>query len=651
MQHDFKQLLLKMVGGFAAVNRENFERLVQEALKVYGIHCHADCLCLYTYDFEDAVAFNAHQWCSKMNKFHPDDALFIPLDRIEPVVDCHRRGEDVYLASINGADNIVDITNFSKKLEVKSLALFPLASGERCLGFLCLKYTRQSREQTPTEVFLFKALAEMLTGSMLRLEREKEIMAQNSTYADLVEQAGDWIWKVDDNGFFTYVNSRMIKITGYSTEDFIGKEFFSFMPEIEEKKTRLAFFQAMQSALPIIQYENRFVHKNGHEIVIETNALPVHDREGQVSGLKGISREVTEQVVSRQKMEYLSMHDQLTGLYNRTFFEEKLHSLQESRNYPVTMIYIDVNNMKAVNDAFGHEKGDQILKAAASILRQSLRNSEILARVGGDEFVAVLMGTDKEIGQRIIERIKSRLVQYNSENKTTHLSFSMGMATSHSSETSLQELLKTADDMMYRDKILNGRTERFQGIDPLVNSYLEKGQAGTSSSRLLALLCRELGKKLSLDLKKLNNLDLLVKAHNLGKAGISKKILYKQGSLSKEEQNIICLHPEKGYRIALTSSQLSSIADLILKHHEWWDGNGYPLGLRGEEIPIECRILAVADAFAAMTEGRVYKQACSGEKALEELKNCAETQFDPGVVKAFCELYTEPGLSGLSESQ
>jgi HD-GYP domain-containing protein (c-di-GMP phosphodiesterase class II) len=134
------------------------------------------------------------------------------------------------------------------------------------------------------------------------------------------------------------------------------------------------------------------------------------------------------------------------------------------------------------------------------------------------------------------------------------------------------------------------------------------------------------------------DLALLCQVHDLGKVGIPDRILFKPGPLNEEEWAVMCQHAEKGYRIAQATSDLAGIADLILKHHERWDGKGYPFGLAGEEIPIECRILAIADSFDAMTNDRPYKKAISAQEALEELKRCAGSQFDPRLVEHFLEI-------------
>lgn len=344
---------------------------------------------------------------------------------------------------------------------------------------------------------------------------------------------------------------------------------------------------------------------------------------------------------SEEKLAYLSMHDRLTGLYNRNYFDEELMRLHKSRSHPVTIIYMDINGLKVVNDALGHDQGDKLIIAAAKILRFSLRSPEVLARVGGDEFAAVLVNTGEESSKKIVSRIRSRIEAYNHKHKAIPLSLSIGSATANNSSISLEDLMKTADDLMYRDKIIQSKAGRFSIIDNLKSTLLGGDFFGVRHSNQLARLCDVLGRRLDLSSEQLPRLALLSKTHDLGKADISEKILLKKGKLMQEERKVIQLHPEKGYRMARASSELSGVADLILKHHEWWDGKGYPYGLKGNSIPIECRILAVVVAYVIMTRDNTYKKARSNEEALAEIKHCAGTQFDPEIVKAFSTLYDD----------
>jgi len=174
-----------------------------------------------------------------------------------------------------------------------------------------------------------------------------------------------------------------------------------------------------------------------------------------------------------------------------------------------------------------------------------------------------------------------------------------------------------------------------------MNALAEKDYIVDGHARRLTLLCRKLGRELGLSPRRQADLALLAQVHDLGKVGVPDAIIYKEGPLNEKEWAIMKQHPEKGYRIALSSNYLTNVAGLILKHHERWDGSGYPLGLKGSEIPLECRILSVVDSFDTMTSCRPYCHSKSREEAVGELNRCAGSQFDPEVVEVFMGM--EPG--------
>ncbi len=344
---------------------------------------------------------------------------------------------------------------------------------------------------------------------------------------------------------------------------------------------------------------------------------------------------------SMKKLAYLSLHDKLTGLYNRAYFDEELKRLQDSREYPITMLYADVNGLKIVNDAFGHDKGDELLKTAASVLQRVLRKPEVLARYGGDEFAALLVNTDAEVAKKVVARIRNEISVYNRDNPEIPLSLSIGTATAEDKNTFLEDLRKEADELMYHDKMLQRRKSSIDMVSKITRAHTGDRYRDAKKLKRLTGLCRALAYKLKFSPQQVSNLLLLAKAQDIGKTGIPDQVLQKKGPLSNEELKFIYLHPEKGYRIALASPKLAGIADYILKHHEQWDGRGYPLGLKKGDIPAVCRVLAVVNAYVVMTSNTPYKKARNVPEAMVELKRCAGRQFDPGVVKAFIALYEE----------
>ena len=353
-------------------------------------------------------------------------------------------------------------------------------------------------------------------------------------------------------------------------------------------------------------------------------------------------QDISERKKFEEQLKYLSLHDQLTGLYNRAYLENELLRLNISREYPISIISVDLDGLKLVNDTLGHDHGDDLLKVCAGILQESFRDSDIVARAGGDEFVILLPGTELQAGERIAQRIQSQIMNYNRVQKGhIPLSLSIGLACAENDQHDLTEVLKQADDLMYRDKLNRNINSRSQIMTALMAALEERDFITSGHAHRLEELCLKLGKEMKLSVNQISDLSLLAQVHDLGKVGIPDHILFKPGPLTAEEWEIMRQHPEKGHRIALASTDLAGIADLILKHHERWDGQGYPLGLQGDEIPIECRILAVVDAFDSMTNERPYRKAMSTAEALKELHRYAGSQFDPQLVEAFLKIVAE----------
>ena len=338
---------------------------------------------------------------------------------------------------------------------------------------------------------------------------------------------------------------------------------------------------------------------------------------------------------SEEKLYYLSYHDQLTGLNNRFFFEARLKQLENKQEYPLTVISTDIDGLKLLNDTLGHAAGDRLLKTCAAILNENLGHSGILARVGGDEFSAILPLTGKDESERLARQIRYQVAHYNQHNPSLPLSISMGIATAENSNTTLKGILKEAEDEMFKNKLQRNNSARNDIAQSLMTALAQRDFISQGHVQRLEKLCLAVGEKINLHTSQLTKLTLLAQVHDLGKVGVPDHILYKPGPLNQDEWAAVKQHSEKGYRIASASGNLEGVADLILKHHEYWDGSGYPMGLRGKGIPIECRIFSIAEAYDVMTNNRPYKNAVSQEKALAEIKKQSGTQFDPELVEVF----------------
>ncbi len=352
-----------------------------------------------------------------------------------------------------------------------------------------------------------------------------------------------------------------------------------------------------------------------------------------VSFLADVAWEVAEQKQAEQKIHYMTFHDQLTGLYNRTYLEEEISRLDTERQLPMSIIMADLNGLKLVNDTYGHLVGDEMIQCAASILKESCRKEDIIARRGGDEFIVFLPQTTEDEARIIKERIeeKSREV-YMGE---IPVSMSLGVAMRESTEKKLPTALKEAEDLMYKDKIAKSRNIRSALLKAMLTTLQEKSFETDEHTRIMQNLAMKVGEQLELPDSEKSRLKLLIYLHDIGKIKISEEILTKKGPLTTEEWEIMKKHPETGYRIARATEDFVHVAEDILAHHENWDGTGYPQGLKGREIPLLARITSIVDAYEAMTSGRAYKKPLSSYEAAAKIKRSAGTKFDPDLVDIF----------------
>ncbi|MCC3146014.1 diguanylate cyclase, partial [Halanaerobium sp. Z-7514] len=332
---------------------------------------------------------------------------------------------------------------------------------------------------------------------------------------------------------------------------------------------------------------------------------------------------------------YMSFHDSLTGLYNRVYLEDMMERIDTARNLPICLIMADLNNLKQLNDLYGHATGDQCIKKAAEILTQSCRQEDVVARWGGDEFVILLPNTDLKESEKIIQRINQAEFAAGME---VELSIALGAACKSNENEEIFEILNEAENRMYINKFANRESGRGIILSSFLNTLKEKSFETETHVNRMSELTKRFGKKLELSNEQIDKLFILSLLHDIGKISIPERILNKKDKLSEEEWEIIKSHPEAGYRIIESIPRFSHIAEEILHHHERWDGSGYPEGLKGEEIPLLSRILTIVDAYDVMISGRPYKEAMSKEEVIAELKECAGTQFDPELVKIFLEI-------------
>ncbi|MFA7139040.1 MAG: diguanylate cyclase [Bacteroidales bacterium] len=445
----------------------------------------------------------------------------------------------------------------------------------------------------------------------------------------------------------TYASDSISEAVDISPETILGKNFSEIVVDMDVFGFKEFYFNIIPKTkikyeLYIKKFErwyliNVFTDINNYEnemIIYYVDITYIKQDEFYL-----FSDSIENKIYYLKDKDKLLYKDKLTGLYNKTFFEEELSRLDTKRQLPISLIMGDINGLKLINDAFGHSMGDRALKRAAEIMINSFRDEDIISRVGGDEFIILLPMTMEKTALEIIERVKKKCQSNPLDYIKINISF--GVATKTSPDEDINKIYKKAEDRMYFNKLKESKEAKLSMINFLKNR-LEKITYETKSHYdRLKILTVMMADALKLKETEKEELRLLCEFHDIGKIGISKSILQKQDKLNNEEWEDVKRHSEIGYYIAKEIKDASSIDELILMHHERWDGKGYPGLLKSDEIPLVARIFALADAYDVMVNDRPFKSRITKIAALEEIKVQSGRQFDPDLANIFIELMTE----------
>ncbi|MDO9334522.1 MAG: diguanylate cyclase [Dehalococcoidales bacterium] len=366
--------------------------------------------------------------------------------------------------------------------------------------------------------------------------------------------------------------------------------------------------------------------------------------------------------------------DGLTKLYNHRYLHERLdEEIARGTRFGAafSLIMIDIDFFKTYNDTYGHLAGDEVLASVSRCIQNSIRTIDMPFRYGGEEFAVILPETMLEGAYVVAERIREKIEQKIHSGRTS-VTASLGIASWPTDGVTKEQILASADKALYaaketgRNRTCAPSDVKKQGlvtvgaesetqriaismIFALAATVDAKDHYTYGHSRKVSQYAVAMAEAMNLPKEKISVIRNAGLLHDIGKIGIPDSILNKEGMLDEQEWRQIKAHPELGVEILRYVAELSNSLPIILNHHEHYDGNGYPSGLSGEQIPLEARLLSVADAYDAMTSLRPYHNQRSPQDAINELKRCAGTNFDPELVEIFCKIVQPLVLKGEGE--
>ncbi|WP_246514354.1 HD domain-containing phosphohydrolase [Exiguobacterium alkaliphilum] len=472
-----------------------------------------------------------------------------------------------------------------------------------------------------------------------RVQLEEELAERDRLLTKLSDQVPGAIYQFErrpDGSFsFPFFSRGFEVLTGVTPEQVdqdAGLVFTKIHPD--DYPNVMATIDESYRNLTIWDAEFRVIMPDGRTTWILGSSRPEKLADGHVLW-HGYIGDVTEKKKYEMEIEYLSYHDQLTGVKNRRYFDEALITYDDPAYYPLALIVVDVNGLKLTNDAFGHLVGDRLLIEATNILKREIRGKDTVARIGGDEFVLILPQTSPREAKQLSDRLNRLFHERSIEGLPISASF--GEAVKIDETMSIVEVYNLAEDRMYHHKVSEKQSRRHHSIQLIMRTLYEKIPREEAHSERVAALAGKLGEAMGFTSSEVSELKTAAVLHDIGKVAISNEILDKTGPLSEAEWREIKRHPEVSYNILSTVPEYGVLSEIVLAHHERWDGKGYPKGVKAYDIPLASRIISIADTFDVMVTGRPYRQAKTIDEALKVIREEAGKQFDPMLVDVFFE--------------
>jgi diguanylate cyclase (GGDEF)-like protein/PAS domain S-box-containing protein len=508
--------------------------------------------------------------------------------------------------------------------------------------------------------------AVIATGLLMTEQRaaEQALIQAQQNYQSIFENAVDGIFQTTPAGHYLSANPSLARIYGYSSP----KEMIESLRNITQQlyvnpSRRSDFIQLMQQQDSVSNFEAEITRRDGSRIWIAEHARVVRDAAGSVLYYEGTVQDITLRKGLEAERERLladalerADYDPLTGLMNHRAFQRRCTeeaACARREGTPLAVAIFDIDNFKYFNDAHGHLTGDELLRQIALTLQRHCRSYDLLARYGSDEFALLMPRTTPESAARLTRRLLRTVekTSYRSVGSDTAipLSLTLGLAQLPQDAAGHESILEAASARLARMKsngrgdeeieslrtLLHGSVQGFSMLDALVIAVDNKDRYTRRHSEDVMRHALQIAQSMEMPQAFQRTIQIAALLHDVGKIGVPDRILRKPDRLTDEEFEAIRQHPLMGAVIVGAVPGFEETLGAIRHHHERWDGLGYPDNLRGEASPLPARIMAVADAYSAMTMDRPYRKGKKPQEALAVLADGAGSQWDPACVAAF----------------
>jgi PAS domain S-box-containing protein/diguanylate cyclase (GGDEF)-like protein len=467
-----------------------------------------------------------------------------------------------------------------------------------------------------------------------RKKTEQQLVESEQRLRAIFEKAPIGVALVAPSGRWLQVNQALCELLGYSEDELLRLTFADVTHPDDLAASLARRSRQLEGALDLTRIEKRYVRSDGEVVWAAVSSTLVHDADGKSLYTVAQIEDISELKRTEGELTRLAENDSLTDLGNRRKLMSDLEQTLETGAAadPRLLIIFDLDGFKRYNDSFGHPAGDALLARLASKLATAARPHGQAYRLGGDEF-CVLAGPPASDAETYLNTVATALHE---DGEGFSVSSSFGAAFLPEEAADPSSALGLADQRLYAHK-----QQAYAGRDKpheiLLQALAEREPSLREQSAGVAALSVALGARLGLRGDALEELRLAAELHDVGKLAIPDAVLHKPGPLSKDEWAFVHQHTLIGQRILAGAPALRAIGEIVRSTHERWDGAGYIDGLASSEIPLAARIIAVCDAYSAMTSERPYRKAISSSEALAELRRGASSQFDPDIVRAFCE--------------